>query len=181
MARLPFVEPAEVHAAFPDLALHQNFQRVYANSPGAMREFMGVTRHVREHSGLDARLRELAILQIGAAARSPYVFAHHVKTGLAAGVAPGEIAAIASGTLSPFGPLDRAVVTLARAMTLRDDVSDPSFNEVRGALGDGALMDLLFVIGHYIAMAALITTLRIEVEAKSYQGYLTEFPLTAAN
>jgi alkylhydroperoxidase family enzyme len=180
LARLPFVEPAQVHASFPDLAMHQNFQRVYANSPGAMRAFMGVTGHVREHSGLDARLRELAVLQIGRAAGSDYVFAHHVKTGLGAGLAPGDITAIASGNLSSLGPLDRAVVSLANAMTLRADVSDDVFQAVRNALGDGQLMDLLFVIGHYIAMAALITTLRIEVEP-SYQGYLTEFPVTAAN
>lgn len=160
--------------------MHQNFQRVYANSPGAMREFMGVTRQVREQSALDGRLRELAVLEIGSAARSPYVFAHHVKTGLDAGVAPAEITAVASGTVSSFGPLERAVLSLARAMTLREDVSDDVFQTIRRALGDGTLMDLLFVIGHYIAMAALITTLRVEVEA-SYQGYLTEFPLATAN
>ena len=183
MARLPFVEPAQVQAEFPDLTIHQNFQRVYANSPAAMREFMGVSGYVRKHSALDPRLRELAVLQVGYTARSPYVFTHHVKGADSVGISAAELRALAAGStsgLATLGPLEQAVLTVARAMTLREEVPGAAFDALRAAIGDAPLMDLLFVIGHYIAMATLIGTLHIELE-ESYQGYLTEFPMTPAN
>lgn len=178
MARIHAVAPSELPDEFRDLPLHQNFQRVYANSPAAMRAFMGVSGYVRNEGGLDARLRELAVLQVGCAARSAYVFTHHVKVALSVGITPDEIASLVSGNPdSPLlsTPLERAVLALARDVTARRDVPDATFGRVRVSLGDRQLMNLLFVIAHYIGMAALIATLRIELEGE-YRQYLTFLP-----
>ena len=46
---------------------------------------------------LDARLREMALIQIGYAANCVYEYTHHIKTGLRYGVSPDDIRAIADG------------------------------------------------------------------------------------
>lgn len=182
MARIPFVDPAALPEAFRDLPMEQNFQRVYANSPSGTRAFMGTTGEIRKRSGLPPRLRELAVLQIGYTAKSAYVFTHHVKAGLAAGVAPDDIRALAdphADAPGRFSPLERAVIELARDMTAGAVAPEATFATVRRALGEGQLMDLLFVIAHYIGMAVLLRTLQIELE-DSYKAYLTEYPLAFA-
>lgn len=154
------------------MTLRQNFQKTYCNSPAAMQAFMAVSSHVRNNSPLPARLRELAILQVGRSAQSPYVFTHHVKAALEAGITTEDLQAV--GAVAPALPsdaTDRAVVELARAMTTGEIVPDETFATVRQALGDAVTMDLLFVITHYIGMATLLRTLAIELE-ESYKQYL---------
>ena len=57
-----------------------------ANSPNAAKAMTGLAMYIRHHSKLDQRLRELAILQVGYLAKSPYEYSHHVKLGREAGV-----------------------------------------------------------------------------------------------
>ena len=179
MARIPFVDAAALPEAFRDLPMHQNFQRVYANSPSGTRAFMGTTGEIRKRSGLPPRLRELAVLQIGYTAKSPYVFTHHVKAGLEAGVEPDDVRALAAAHADApgrFSELERAVIDLARDMTAGAVAPDATFATVRKALGEEQLMDLLFVIAHYIGMAVLLRTLQVELE-DSYRAYLKDYPL----
>lgn len=172
MARLPFVDPAALPEQFRSMAMRQNFQRVYANSPSAMQAFMAVTTEVRNRSPLDVRLRELAILQVGRSAKSPYVFTHHVHQAIEAGASADDVRAVGSeSAFAPADPLTAGVIVLARDMTSGEVVDERVFESLRSALGDLALMDLLFVIAHYIGMATLLRTLAVELE-DDYRKYL---------
>ena len=51
--------------------------RVLVHSPNAARAFGGLGHFIRHQSRLDPRLREMAILQVGYLARSPYEWPHH--------------------------------------------------------------------------------------------------------
>ena len=82
MARLPYLDKSQLAPEHQDLlkreiALHKQL----AHSPGALRAFQGLGQYIRHHSPLDARLRELAILQVGYLARAPYEWSHHIKIG----------------------------------------------------------------------------------------------------
>ncbi|MDQ3286920.1 MAG: carboxymuconolactone decarboxylase family protein, partial [Pseudomonadota bacterium] len=66
---------------------------------------------------MDARLRELAILQVGWLARSPYEWSHHIKIGQDFGVTDADIEALVAesrGEATALEPLARLVLQAAR-------------------------------------------------------------------
>jgi alkylhydroperoxidase family enzyme len=95
MARVPDLTVDDLAEADRDLlkrpiALH----KALTNSPKAARAFSGLGQFIRYGSRLDPRLRELAILQVGWQARSPYEWSHHVKIGKDFGVSDADIHAL---------------------------------------------------------------------------------------
>ena len=71
---------------------------------------------IRFGSKLDPRLRELAILQVGWLARSPYEWSHHVKLGHDFGVTDDDIRALIDDTA---GKADHSSTTWRRRCCAR--------------------------------------------------------------
>jgi len=91
MARVPYLEPADLAPENRDL-LKRNItlHRALVNSPEATRSFLGLARYIRFQSRLDPRLREMAILQVGYSAKSPYEYSHHIKIAREFGVSDDD-------------------------------------------------------------------------------------------
>jgi alkylhydroperoxidase family enzyme len=180
MARLNYLDAGDLAEADRDLlarpiALH----RLLVHSPGAARAFGGLGSYIRHGSTLDPRLRELAILQVGWLARSPYEWSHHVKIGQDFGVSEADIEALIADSAGQPNPLDaqaRAVLRAAREMTGGLAASDASFAALRGFLGASDLTDLVLTIAFYNAVVRFLATMQIDVEPE-YQPYLDRFPL----
>jgi alkylhydroperoxidase/carboxymuconolactone decarboxylase family protein YurZ len=99
MARIPYFDCADLPPEHQDLLNRPiNLFRALVNSPGAARGWSGIGHYIRHGSKLDPRLRELAILQVGYVARSPYEYSHHIKIGRDFGVSDDDIRAIAAET-----------------------------------------------------------------------------------
>ena len=82
MARVPYLELSDLAPEDQDLLKRPiSLFKALVNSPKAARAFSGLGGYIRYGSKLDPRLRELAILQVGWLARSPYEWSHHVKLG----------------------------------------------------------------------------------------------------
>ena len=180
MARLPYLDRSDLPAEFQDLLKRPiNLFRVLAHSPRAARDFSALGTFIRRGSRLDPRLRELAILQVGYLARSPYEFSHHIKIGRDFGVSDDDIRAIAAeteGRPSALEPLARTVLRAAREMTAGLAVSEETFAQLRQSLDSECLTDLVLTIAFYNAVVRILATLEIDVE-DDYQQYLEEFPL----
>lgn len=180
MARLSYLDADDMAEADRDLlarpiALH----RLLVHSPGAARAFGGLGSYIRHGSRLDARLRELAILQVGWLARSPYEWSHHIKIGYDFGVSEADIEGLIADSAGRPNALDaraRAVLRAAREMTDGLAVSDAGFDALRGFLDEADLVDLVLTIATYNAVVRLLATMQIEVEPE-YQPYLDRFPL----
>ncbi|HZP91288.1 MAG TPA: carboxymuconolactone decarboxylase family protein [Burkholderiales bacterium] len=183
MARLPYLEPSDLSPENRDLlARNVNLYRALAHSPDGTRSFLQHVRYFRFHSRLDPRLRELAILQVGYAARSPYEFSHHIRIGRDFSVSDEDIRAIADeteGRPTRLEPLAKAVLRAARELTLGPTVSDETFAALKGGLDNGQLADLMLAISFYTGVVRLLSALQIDVE-EDYQRYLKEFPLPPA-
>ncbi len=153
--------------------------RALVHSPDGARAFAALAAFIRFNSRLDPRLRELAILQVGYAARSPYEYSHHVKIGREFGVSDDDLRAMAeetAGRPSRLEPLARAVLRAAREMTFGLAISDATFAELRAELDSERLVDLVMTISVYTGVVRLLASLEIDVEPE-YQRYLEEFPL----
>src|SRR5580704_7853041 len=108
MARVPYFDRADLPPEHQDLLNRPiNLFRALVNSPGAARGWSGIGHYIRHGSKLDPRLRELAILQVGYVARSPYEYSHHIKIGHDFGVSDDDIRAIAAETQGRATDLSR--------------------------------------------------------------------------
>src|SRR3712207_2918062 len=119
MARLPYLDAEALKPEDRELlARNINLHRVLVHNPGAARAFGTLGQYIRHHSKLNPRLRELAILQVGWLARSPYEWSHHVKIGYDFGVTDADIEALIAetdGRPNGLEPLARLVLKGARA------------------------------------------------------------------
>src|SRR5260370_16782922 len=118
MARVPYLQKPDLAAADQDvLARDITLHRALAHSPKGARAFLGVGKFIRHQSRLDPRLREMAILQVGYLARSPYEYSHHIKIGRNFGVSDDDVRAMiaqTAGKTSPLNPLAKPVLRAPR-------------------------------------------------------------------
>jgi alkylhydroperoxidase family enzyme len=180
MARVPYLDRKDVKPEHQDLlARGINLYRALVHSPDGLRSFSALGHFIRHTSRLDPRLRELAILQVGYLARSPYEYSHHVEIGRDFGVSDDDIRAIAdetAGRPTRLDPLAKAVLRAAREMTTELAISDQTFAKLRRDLDHERLTDLVLTIGFYNGVVRILATMQIDVE-DGYHKYLDEFPL----
>lgn len=180
MGRLRYLDNADLPPEYQDIPrMKSNITRAVAHSPKLARLVAGRGMYLRHDSGLDARLRELAILQVGYSTGSEYEWAHHVDVALSFGVTEDDIRAISietRGERSHLEPL--AVATLAAARSLTDDLVLPQsiFDELASGLSTEHLVDLLVAIAEYNGLVRVMAAIEIDLEPE-YQTYLERFPL----
>ena len=183
MARVPYLEERDLAAENRDLLKRKlNLYRALANSPDSARAFQTLGMHIRFHMKLDGRLRELAILQVGYATRTPYEYAHHIEIGRQFGVTDADLAAIAAetrGETSALPALDRAVLAAARELVAGTRVSDPTYAALAAGLDHERIVDLVLCIAFYCGVVRVLGSLAIDLET-DYQHLLQEFPLPPA-
>jgi len=183
MGRLRYLEQADLAPEDQDIPrLKSNITRAVAHSPRLARLVAARGMYLRHESGLDARLRELAILQVGYSTGSAYEWAHHVDVALSFGVSEEDIRAISletEGARSHLEPLASAVLAAARALTNELVLPQHLFDVLAKELRDEYLVDLFVAIGEYNGLVRVMAAIEIDLEAE-YAGYLDRFPLPAA-
>ena len=180
MARVPYLQQSDLPPEHQDiLARPIALNRAMANSPNAARAMSVLAMYIRNRSKLDPRLRELAILQVGYLAKSPYEYSHHVKIGREFGVTDDDIRAIGeetAGRPTKLYLLSSTVLRAAREMTNDLAMSDETFAALEKALGRENVIDLALAIAFYNGVVRMLGTLQIDVEPE-YQKYLEQHPL----
>lgn len=160
-----------------DIALY----RALANNPTAMRAFSGLGQYIRHGTALDARLRELAILQVGWVARSAYEWSHHVKIGFDFGVTADDVHALIAETAGHVTALDditRLVLRAAREAAAGPGITADTYAALAAVLDEPRMVDLVVTIAFYCGVVRLLASFAIEVEPE-YQPYLDQFPFPA--
>lgn len=168
MPRIPVVSPAQLWELADDPGLNPtNAMRTLANAPTAFPTFKAVSTWVRQRAALDPRLRELAILQVGYAAKSAYVFSHHLKIAPGEGVVDADIHDIVAeshGIPSGAGATELAVLRAAREMTLDVRLSEDTWQELQAALGAEVALELLLIISYYNHNVRWMAAVDLELE-----------------
>src|ERR1700716_324790 len=165
MARLPYLDQSDLKPEYQDLLSRPiNLYRTLVHSPDCLRAFSGLGHFIRRKSVLDPRLREMAILQVGYLARSPYEYSHHIEIGRHFGVSDDDIRAITAeteGRPTTLEPLAKAVPRAAREMTSGLGVAGGTFAELRqssnqAGLDNERLTDLVMTIAFYNAVVRML-------------------------
>jgi len=179
MARFKYLTKDEVAPEHRPFMRDINLTRLLYHHPKMARVTGAVAMYIRNESLLDPRLREMAIIQVGYLAHSPYEYAHHLKIGLEAGVSEADIRAIAdetAGRPTALDPLTKAVLKAARELTGELRLSDETFAALQQHLDTQRLLDLFEAICTYNGVVRLLAALDIDLEDE-YRPYLEKFPL----
>ncbi|MBZ6232802.1 carboxymuconolactone decarboxylase family protein [Streptomyces olivaceus] len=131
-----------------------------AHAETAFRPWLRFSGALLNHLALDPVLRELAILRVGELT-ARYEWDQHVPVALAVGVTQQQIDALDGGDLDALKPLPRAVVDFVTGVVC-DEVDDATYLSLSGFLSDREVVELTLVAGHYLMVARMMTTLRID-------------------
>ena len=181
MARLPYLTQDDLKPEDKGLLSRDiNLYRILVHNPEAMRAFSSLGQYLRHRTTLDARLRELVILQIGWLARSPYEWSHHVKIGYDFGVTDADIEGLIADTDGKPSSLDaKARLALQAAREIHaGGCSEATFKALQGSFDNAEILDIVVTATFYCAVVRLLASFAMDVE-ESYMPYLKKYPLPA--
>ena len=106
--------------------------------------------YTRFDSSIPHKLNELAILITARFWNSQYEWSAHHKYGLAAGLSPALIDAVAAGKRpTEMQPDEQAVYEFCHELLETRQVSDATFAAVKDKFGERGVVDLIGVMGYY--------------------------------
>jgi 4-carboxymuconolactone decarboxylase len=115
---------------------------------------------------LPVRERKLAILRTGWLCQAPYEFGEHVNQARRAGFSAEEIDAVVTGSSAPnWTPHERAVLRTAEELHAQSMVSDETWAQLCQGLDEHQRVELLILIGQFVATAYFQNSLRLRLEA----------------
>ena len=142
-----------------------NLYKAMANSPKVGRNFIRLGNAILNSEILDPNLRELAILRVGNLLQSEYEFTKHVVIGKQTGVTPEQINELSRWESSKkFSDIERAVLQYTDELTLKVEVSDGTFANLKRFFDDAQIVKLTATIGYYGMVSRILVALQIELE-----------------
>ena len=124
---------------------------------------------IRGKLSVPARLRELAIMSVGAINHSEYEWGQHEPEFLAAGGTRAQLDALrtpraALSDTKRFDEAERATLALTYEMTKDVAVSPATLKRVRAVLPDAQVVELVGVISGYNMVSRFVVATGVEME-----------------
>jgi 4-carboxymuconolactone decarboxylase len=134
-----------------------------------------LSEYIRTKTTLSPRIRELAILRIGALCGSDYEWGAHAPAGRAAGLTVDEIRRIATTPLAStpavsirgWNDRDAAIIRAVDDLFVTDVISEPVWTALSANLDRRQRIDLLITTGGYRMVSMALNTLGVPLEAGS--------------
>ncbi|MEZ5857296.1 MAG: carboxymuconolactone decarboxylase family protein [Hyphomicrobiaceae bacterium] len=113
---------------------------------------------------LDAKLRELCLLQAVKVAGGEYEWLQHVPIALDLGVNQAQIDALEKGEdrAACFDATEKAALVFTRELIANGKASPQALAALRGHLSDREVVELILMAGFYTMLARLTETLDVE-------------------
>jgi alkylhydroperoxidase family enzyme len=136
-----------------------------AHHPALARAFHTFNGHVQFATTLSTRQRELLVLRVAVVREADYEWAQHVVLGRDAGLGDDEIARVAAGPEADgWSPLDRALVLAVDELLADACIGDATWATLATELDEQQLMDLVFTVGAYEALAMALRSFGVELD-----------------
>lgn len=169
MPRLPLLDPADAPESARELleAAPLSLFGMVAHAQSAFNQWLKYSNALLTRLALDPLLRELAILQVAHLVASAYEWVQHVEIARSVGASDAQIEAIERGVEGDPSLSDdqAALLRFAREVVIDGWASDEAVADMSARIGVRGVIELLLVIGHYMAIARLIATTGLEPEA----------------
>jgi 4-carboxymuconolactone decarboxylase len=173
--RLPYYDPADgpdaiaEHLERTPLSLF----RMVAHAQSAFEPWLRYSAALLRRLELDPLSRELAILQVAHLADSPYEWSQHVAIAKAVGASDAQILAIETDRDAVDASLtdqQKLLLRFSREAILDGAACESSVAELSEAIGPRQVVELLLVLGNYMAIARLIASTGLEPEEPIVAG-----------
>jgi 4-carboxymuconolactone decarboxylase len=174
---LPYYDPADGPVSIAERldGAPLNLFRMVAHAQSAFEPWLRYSGALLGALELDPVLRELAILQVAHLLDSQYEWVQHVAIALAVGAGQEQIAAIEHDREEDpsLSDQERLILRFSREVILDGAASEERVAEVSALVGPRQVIELLLLIGNYMAIARLIATTGLEPEPPIAPGSLT--------
>jgi 4-carboxymuconolactone decarboxylase len=140
----------------------------FALRPAPGRAFNRWVQTDQRGSSLSAPIREVVILTVGVAWQADYEIYAHVAVARTVGLTETVIAGLRSGDTTGFAPDELAAHRFADELVRTHRVADPTYAAALEAFGRDGVLDLVHLVGMYLATSALLNA--FEVPAPEIPG-----------
>lgn len=142
-------------------ALHGPFGlMLHVPALGVPLQNLGVA--IRYATSISARMREIAVLLVAAAAQSEYEWYAHARVGVAMGITTDELDALARGEFSSSDVGEQAATELCQLLLDDRDIGDDRYADFRAILGEQAMLELVVLVGYYRTLASMLRVYRVQ-------------------
>lgn len=122
---------------------------------------------IRYRTGLSDRVREIAILCVAQVTDSAFERYAHERVGRAAGLTEAELADLAIGRFTSADPGEVAAYAFClRLMAGKLPIPDAAYADLRQAMGEAAIFELVTLVGYYRTLAQLLHVFDVGLPAE---------------
>jgi len=129
---------------------------IMLHAPGIGDALQNLGAAIRYHSGLSARIREIAILLVATATNSEFEWWAHERVGRAAGLTEDELRQLAHGVFETADAEEQAAADLCNTLLDNGSVTDDEYRRYADTLGVEAIIELTTLVGYYRTLAQLM-------------------------
>ncbi len=117
---------------------------------------------------LPRRETELVILRVAHLRDSRYEHDQHVRIGRRVGLSDADLRRIEEGPdADGWAHRDRTILTAVDELLASKDVTDETWDALRGLFDERRMIELVMLVAHYDMLATVIETLRIQPERQT--------------
>jgi 4-carboxymuconolactone decarboxylase len=176
MPRLPYYDPDDGPDSIRELVegAPLSLFRMVAHAQSAFEPWLRYSAALLRRLELDPLLRELAILQVAHLLDSPYEWVQHVVLAQALGASEQQVAAVEHDRQDDpsLSEEQRLILGFSREVILDGAASAERTAELSARLGPRQVIELLLLLGNYMAIARLIATTGLEPDPPLPSGTL---------
>ncbi len=130
---------------------------IQLHSPPYRKHFQAMNDFLRFQSGIEPRMREIAILSVARETNHQYEWCGHEPMALKVGVEPELIEVIyGRGPLEGLDQGDATIIALVREVIGLGKVASVTYARAHDLLGTPMLVNLCGLIGHYLSVGVLL-------------------------
>jgi alkylhydroperoxidase family enzyme len=175
MALIPYADPQsapkevrELLDVLPDLHVF----RMVGQAPTLFGPWLALGGAILATLEVDPLLRELAILQVASSVGCEYERLQHGAIAAGVGATSEQVSLLATARESrdqdamnrAFTPGQRAVISFTGQVAGPGRASEEEVVALREHLTDRSIVELLLLVGHYVGIALLAETLRLDLD-----------------
>ncbi|HXW33331.1 MAG TPA: carboxymuconolactone decarboxylase family protein [Acidimicrobiales bacterium] len=138
----------------------------FARYPALARAFNTFNGHVLYANTLSERERELLVLRVACLRRCTYEWAQHSVIAAHSGLTQGEIGRVEEGPeAAGWLPLEKAMLKAVDELVSDAVISDDTWTALASELDERQMMDLVFTVGAYDALAMAFRSFGVQLDA----------------
>ena len=158
--RHPFPEPRD------DRPKGLNVLGMMAHHPALATAYHTFNGHLLFATTLTPRWRELLVLRVAAVRECAYEWAQHAVIASDVGISEDEVDRIREGAgAAGWDPLDAALVRSVDELLTDARIGEQTWSALSSELDTQQLMDVVFTVGAYDALAMAIRSFDVELDA----------------